>query len=329
MPWVGWKDVLWRVYQEVEGGNILDVAATVAFFGLLALFPALIATVSMYGILADPGDVVRQVGALSVAVPPAARTLIMDQLTEIATGSSVGLRLGVVVSLGVALFSASGGVASLMRGINAAYNEVETRGWLRFRLLALAFTCGLALFVIVSVALITLLPTVLKYVGLGSATQDVFNFLRWPALALATMLGLGVLYRYAPNRTPAKWPWLTAGSLLATLIWVPASLGFSVYAENFGSYNKTYGTLGGAVVLGLWMYISALAILLGAELNAELEHQTREDSTIGPPRPMGQRAAQMADDLGKARPEPNPPGVPHETWLDRLSALNRGRRHKQ
>jgi membrane protein len=216
-----------------------------------------------------------------------------------------------------------------MRGINAAYDEVETRGWLRFRMLALAFTAGLAAFVIVSVAVITLLPTLLKYVGLGGVAQDVFSALRWPALAMATMLGLGVLYRYAPNRTPAKWSWVTAGSLLATLIWIAASLAFSVYAENFGSYNKTYGTLGGAVVLGLWMYISALAILLGAELNAELEHQTREDSTIGPPRPMGQRGAQMADDLGKARPEPNPPGATHETWFDRLAALNRGRRHKQ
>ena len=143
------------------------------------------------------------------------------------------------------------------------------------------------------------------------------------------MLGLGALYRYAPNRTPPKWPWVTPGSLLATLIWIGASLAFSVYAENFGSYNKTYGTLGGAVVLGLWMYISALAILLGAELNAELEHQTREDSTIGPPRPMGQRAAQMADDLGKARPEPSPPDSPRVTWFERFSELNRGRRHKR
>ena len=144
-------------------------------------------------------------------------------------------------------------------------------------------------------------------------------------MALATMVGLAILYRYAPNRTPAKWYWVTPGSLLATLIWTLASLGFSVYAENFGSYNKTYGTLGGGIVLALWMYLSALAILLGGELNAELEHQTKEDSTIGPPRPMGQREARMADDLGEARPAAGEHEGIRESWL---ASLNRGRRHK-
>ena len=325
VPWRGWQDVIWRVYREFDDDRILDQAAAVAFFGLLALFPALLATVSMYGILADPGDVVRQVGSLSFAVPPAARSLILDQLNEISHGSSAGLGFSLVISLGVALFSASGGIASLMGGINTAYDEVETRGWLRVRLLALLFTFGVALFVILSVGIITLLPTLLEFVGLAETARSAINVLRWPTLALATMAGLAILYRYAPNRTPAKWYWVTPGSLLATLIWTLASLGFSVYAENFGSYNKTYGTLGGAVVLGLWMYLSALAILLGGELNAELEHQTREDSTIGPPRPMGQREARMADDLGEARPAAVGQDSVRESWF---ASLNRGRRHK-
>lgn len=326
VPWQGWKDVLWRIYRELDDDLIFDQAAAVAFFGLLALFPALAATVSMYGILADPADVVRQMGSLSVAIPHTARSLILDQLNEISRGSDAGLGFGLVISLAIALFSASGGVAGLMRGINTAYDETETRGWLRFRLLALAFTLGLALFVIVSVGAITLLPSVLEFVGLAETARAAFNVLRWPALVMATMVGLGILYRYAPNRTPAKWHWVTPGSLLATLIWTLASVAFSVYAENFGGYNKTYGTLGGAVVLGLWMYLSALAILLGAELNAELEHQTEEDSTIGPPRPMGQRGARMADHLGEARPRVTGASGARESWF---SGLNRGRRRKQ
>lgn len=326
VPWNGWKDVLWRMVRELDDDQILDRAGAVAFFGLLALFPALIATVSMYGILADPGDVVRQVSALSIAVPPTARSVILDQLNEISRSSDAGLGFGLVLSLGIALFSASGGVAGLMRGINSAYDETETRGWLRFRLVALLFTLGLALFVIVSVAVITLLPTVLEFVGLAETARNAISVMRWPVLALTTMVGLGILYRYAPNRTPAKWQWVTPGSLLATLIWTLASLAFGVYAENFGGYNKTYGTLGGAVVLGLWMYISSLAILLGAELNAELEHQTQEDSTIGPPRPMGQRYARMADDLGEARPQATAGSDGRESWF---AGINRGRRHKQ
>lgn len=325
VPWAGWKDVFWRMYRELDDDQLFDRAGAVAFFGLLALFPALIATVSMYGILADPSDVVRQVGALSVAVPPAARSVILDQLNEISRGSRADLGFGLVFSLGIALFSASGGVAGLMSGINLAYDETETRGWLRFRLLALLFTLGLALFVIVSVGVITLLPIVLEFIGWAETARDAINVLRWPVLALATMAGLGILYRYAPNRTPAKWQWVTPGALLATLIWTLASVAFSVYAENFGGYNKTYGTLGGAVVLGLWMYISSLAILLGAELNAELEHQTKEDSTIGPPRPMGQRYARMADDLGVARPATDDNEV-RESWF---SGINRSRRHKR
>lgn len=326
VPWAGWKDVLWRMYRELDDDQIFDRAGAVAFFGLLALFPALMATVSMYGLLADPADVVRQVGALSVAVPPAARSVILDQLNEISRGSGTGLRFGLVISLGIALFSASGGVAGLMRGINLAYDETETRGWLRFRFLALLFTLGLALFVIMSVAVITLLPSVLEFVGLAETARAAISLLRWPVLALTTMVGLGILYRYAPNRTPAKWQWVTPGSLLATVIWTLASLAFGVYAENFGTYNKTYGTLGGAVVLGLWMYISSLAILLGAELNAELEHQTREDSTIGPPRPMGERHARKADRLGEARPAATAQSDSGESWW---SGLNRGRRHKE
>ena len=329
VPWTGWKDVLWRVAREIEADDVLDVAGSVAFYGLLALFPALIATVSMYGMLADPVDIVRQVNRLSVAVPGLARSIVIDQLNDIQQASDAGLRLGFFLSLAVATFSASGGVAALMRGINKAYDEEETRGWIRFRLLALVLTLGFAAFVVVSVGLITLLPTVLKYVYLEAPAREFIQAARWPALAAATIVGLGILYRYAPNRTPPKWQWVTPGALLATVIWTLASLSFSLYADNFGRFNRTYGTLGGAVVLALWMFLSAFAILLGAELNSELEHQTAEDSTIGPQRPMGERGATVADRLGDPRPSTPRAQGKRSLWRDKLSELNRPRRGKR
>ena len=327
IPWQGWKDVLWRVGDELENDDVLDVAASVAFYALLALFPALIATISLYGIVANPDDIVSQMHRLTLAIPANARSLIAQQMGEIAASSMAELRLSLLASLGVALFSASGGVAALMRGINKAYDETETRGWLRIRLLALSFTLGLAAFVVFSVAVITLLPPLMKHVGLEASARSLIEVCRWPVLAAATMLGLGILYRYAPNRTPAKWQWVSPGAVLATLIWTLASLSFSLYAANFGRFNKTYGTLGGAVVLGLWLFLSALAILLGAELNSELEQQTEKDSTIGPSRPMGERGAAAADQLGKQRPSPEPMSF-RASLRERLRALNRPRRTK-
>lgn len=302
IPWDGWKDVFWRVWLETSQDRLTIVASSVAFYGLLALFPALISIVAIYGLVADPADVVRQMNNYSLALPWTARSLITEQLMEIVKGSDATLTVGVVVGLLFSLFSASSGVAALMTGVNIAYGEAETRGWLRLRFLALSFTIGLSLFVIVNAAVIALLPSVLEFIGLGAATRLAIGLLRWPAMGAGVMLGLCILYRYAPDRTPPKWPWVAWGAALATAIWFVASLVFSLYAENLGRFNKTYGAIGGVVVLLLWLFISSLAILLGAELNAELEHQTELDTTIGPPRPMGERDAQMADTLGDRRP---------------------------
>lgn len=277
---------------------------------MMALFPALIAIVSVYGLVADSADVIQQVTAVSRALPWTARTLITEQLTWIAEQPTADLTVGLVVSVTVALFSASSGVVALMKGVNTAYDEEETRGWLRQRVLALFFTVGVSLFVVVAVGTITLLPSVLAHFGLAEVTRATLTALRWPTLGLAVMAGLAALYRYAPQRTPARWPWVMWGAVLATGLWIVISLLFAVYAENFGRFNKTYGTLGGVVVLLLWMYLSSLAILLGAELNAELEHQTSVDTTIGPPKPLGERAAFVADTLGEFAPTPETRGQP-------------------
>jgi membrane protein len=327
IPWCGWKDVVWRVSNEVGRDNVLDVAASVAFYGLLALYPALLATISMYGLLSDPTDVIRQVNQLSIALPAGARSAVMNQMRDIARTSPTGLGLGLLLSLGVAFLSASSGVAALMRGISAVYDERDTRGWVRVRLIALSFTMSLSLFVILSVSTITLLPSVVERVGLGRAPLVLVRFARWPTLALAAVACLAILYRHAPNRTPARWKWVAPGAILATLIWTVGSFSFGIYVENFGRFNRTYGTIGAAVVLSLWMYMSALAILLGAELNAELERQTEVDSTIGPPRPMGERAASVADNLGPPRPQPPARGI-KQTLTDTVSDLSRPGKRK-
>lgn len=328
IPWKGWLDVLWRVFNEIEKDDILQVAAGVAFWGLFALFPALIATVSLYGLVADPADVVQQTNAISRALPPSARSVIAGQLTSIAQSSSADLTFGLILSLTIAFFSASSGVAALMRGINTAYDERETRGWLRQRLLAIGFTITISLFVVVAVSLITWLPLLLEAIGLAGFTRTFIWLVRWPALGLAVMVGLAILYRYAPNRTAPKWPWVTWGAGFATAIWISTSVSFAIYVENFGRFNETYGTLGGVIVLLLWMYISSLAILIGAELNSELEHQTAEDSTLDPPLPMGQREATVADNLGQGRPKAERRGL-RQTLLETLSDLNRPGRKKK
>jgi membrane protein len=328
IPWAGWKDVLWRSAREIENDDVLDVAAGVAFWGLFALLPALIALVVLYGLVSNPVDIASQVNRFTVAMPQAARSLVSDQVSEIHRGSPLGLRFGLFASLAVAILGASSGVAAMLRGINKAYDEEETRGWLRVRFLAICFTVGIALCVVLSIGAITLLPRVVAEVGLANSTKHLIAVARWPVMALAVMAGLGLLYRYGPNRTPPKWQWVSLGAVLATIIWTLASLSLGVYADNFGRFNKTYGALGGVAVLALWMFLSALAILLGAELNAELEHQTGEDSTVGPPRPMGERGATVADQIGDFRP---PAG---DSWRlavairDFLVGMNRPRRGK-
>lgn len=265
-----------RTQVELVRDDIATIAGSVAFFGILALFPALIATISVYGLISDPNDVVAQIRELGSALPPSARTLLEAELLSIARSSAAGLTLSLIVFLVLSLFSASSGVDSLVQGVNAAYGIKETRSWLRRRWLALRFTLALSAFVIVSVLTITALPELLgRWSGLGALSVTLIAVLRWPALAIAVMFGLSELYRLAPNRPPPRRPELLAGTVVAAVVWLVASLLFSAYAESLGRFNRTYGLFGGFVVLLFWLYVSALAILIGAELNAELEADSR------------------------------------------------------
>lgn len=319
LPWRGWQDVLWRLATQVTDDHLTLVASSVAFYGLLALFPALISVVTLYGLWANPADVVPLIETYARALPWTARSLIIEELSSIARTSGASLTAGFVASLAISLFSASTGIASLMLGLNIAYDETETRGWIRRRILALGFTLGISLFVVVTVGVITVLPSVLDRLGLAGGTQALIRLVRWPLMGAGVLVGLALLYRYGPNRTPPRWAWVFAGAVLATVVWTLASLLFSLYVENLGRFNKTYGTLGSVIVLVLWLFISAFAILLGAELNAELERQTAQDTTIGPARPMGERHAHVADTLGEERPEGGDATVMttmHDFWKD-------------
>ena len=299
IPPRGWLEVLWRVGSELSNDRVTMLAASVAFYATLAVFPALVAVVSLYGLLADPHQIARSVARLSAAMPGTARQLIIAELHRIASTPSTGLTLSLIGSVAVALLSASSGALGLIDGITVAYDERETRGILRQRLLAVGFAVGASLFVVASVAVLTVIPILMRHLGLASETRWLFSVLRWPALAACVMVGLALLYRYAPNRTPARWPWVMSGAALATAIWLGASYLLSLYVENFGRFSRTYGALGAMIVLLLWFYVSAIAVLIGAEINAELERQTLVDTTIGPPRPMGERGAVVADTLGK------------------------------
>jgi membrane protein len=251
--------------------------------------------------------------------------LVTGELAKLARVSSTASGFGAALGILLSLFAASSGVYALIQAVNVAYDERETRGTLTLRWLALRFAVGISLFVCVSVATIAVLPSLMAHLGLEQATRTTISVLRWPALALGVMLGLALLYRYAPNRTPPKLGWVLVGSIVATLLWLLASFGLSAYVANFANYGNTYGALGAAVVLLLWLYVSSYAIILGAEINAELEHQTAEDTTVGPRRPMGSRLAVAADTLGRPRRDTSV----RETLREALHGLRAPRRDKR
>ena len=294
IPAAGWWQIVRRAFAESSKDNISMLAGGVTYFGFLAIFPALIALVSLYGLVADPAQAAQTLESVTSALPDTTKPLLAEQLQSVVTANSGGLTVGLVVATLAALFSASSGTQNLMAAINIAYDETETRGAVKLRLLALALTVGAVLFVIVSIALVAVAPLVLD--RLGPVGQVIGQVVRWVLLVVLVVVALAVLYRVAPDRDAPRFRWVTLGSVAATVLWVVGSVLFSLYVNNFGSYNKTYGALAGVVVLLLWMYLTSYIVLLGAEINAESEYQTAADTTTGRSRPMGTRGAVKADD---------------------------------
>lgn len=297
IPGRGWRQVLQRGWKEAQSDQVPLLAAGVAFFGFLALFPALVASVLIYGLVVDRATVAEQIVALGDVLPSQAREILTQQLQSLAATSDGALGIGIVVSFALALWSASGGVGNLITAINTAYDEEETRGFIKRKLLALALTLGTILFLVVVIGLVAVAPAVLDNLVGSGPLRWLLEAARWGLLFVLLSAALALLYRSAPDRDAPKFAWVSVGAILATLLWILASLGFSIYADNFSSYGKTYGALAGVVVLLLWLWISAYAVLLGAEINAESEEQTIKDTTKGPWQPLGHRGAVKADSV--------------------------------
>jgi membrane protein len=296
----GWKDVLWRTYKEFSNDRILLVAAGVTFYALLALFPALTALVSIAGFVIDPNSVVYQLQSFSRFLPEGALGIIGGQMQRIASQPTNHLGFAFTTGLGIALWSANNGIKAMFDGLNVVYDEAEERSFLRLAFISLLFTLGAIVTVIVALGAIVVIPAILAFVGLWGLPATLISLARWPILFALIVIGIGLLYRFGPSRKPARWRWISVGSLLAASLWVAASALFSWYVSNFSSYNETYGSLGAVIAFMVWMWISTTIILLGAELNAELEHQTARDTTTSPEKPMGSRGAKMADSVGEA-----------------------------
>jgi membrane protein len=297
LPRRAWRDVAMRVKVQMKEDNATILAGGVAFFSMLSLFPALTALLSLYGLIADPADVARHVDELGQALPDEARQLLTDQLDSLASSGSGALSLGLVTSVALALWSASSATKQLLVALSTAYDEAEERGFIRLRLLAATFTVLAIVALGAFLFVLTALPGFAGDIS-GDTGATVASLVRWPILLLAMLGALAVLYRHGPDRDRPRWRWVTVGSVVATVVWLLASIAFSFYASNIGSYDKTYGTLASVIVLMLWLYLTALCVILGAEINAEMERQTVRDSTTGPDRPIGSRDAEAADSVG-------------------------------
>jgi membrane protein len=295
IPPGGWFQILRRSLKEIRNDHLTLIAGGVAYSWFLALFPGLIAAVLIYGLVTDPSQVESQVQDLAGGLPNDAQSLITTQLKSIAGGSG-GFGLGLLISIGLALWSASAGMAGLVEAVNIAYDEAEERNFVVKRGLALLLTIGFLIFLAVAVALVAVFPIVLSQLGSGLVVEIIAQVVRWAVLTGAVILALGLIYRVGPDREAPAVRWLSLGSVIAAVIWIGASVGFSFYVDNFGRYGKTYGALAGVVVLLIWFWITALVVLLGAEINAETEAQTVRDTTTGEPRPMGSRGAVKADE---------------------------------
>ena len=299
IPAPGWRDILWRVWAQIGHDNVSIIAAGVAFYAILAVFPAITAFVSLFGLFADPAAVQEQFANLEGMIPAEAWTLLNDQLSAVLSAEAQSLGIGALVGLLIAFYSAGAGVRALMTALNIAYNEEEKRSFVRFYLIAFLFTIGIAVLGVLSIGIIVAVPVVVNLVELGPLAGAVIKIAPWVALGAVVTVSLGALYRYGASRAGPKTRWVSWGALVATLLWIGASLLFSVYVANFGSYNQTYGALAAVVVLLMWLWISAYIVLLGAEFNAEMEHQTERDTTTGAPRPLGERGAYVADHVGE------------------------------
>jgi membrane protein len=307
IPGAGWKQILWRTYARIDEDRLLAIAAGVVFFGLLAIFPAITALVSFYGLFANPSTIAGNLQSLALMLPEGSFQIVQDQIARVLAKGGTELGATFLFGLALAIWSANAGVKALIDALNVAYGEREKRSFLQLNLLSLAFTVAGIAALLLMVAAVVAFPLMLDHLGLGPESKLIFSLARWPLLFLILWGALGLLYRFGPSREHPRWEWLNVGTLAAALLWIAGSSLLSWYLSNFANYNATYGSLGAAIGLMMWMWMSAIIVLWGAELNSEIERQMTMDTTAAGPRPLGARDAARADALC-----PAVPGVPKE-----------------
>jgi membrane protein len=303
IPWRGWKDILWRTYQQIGEDRVVAVAAGVVFYGLLALFPAIAAFVSLYSLFAKASTINDHLAFAVGILPSGAVDIIRDQVTRLVSKGDVKLSFGFIVGVGTALWSANAGMKALMDALNLVYDEKEKRGFFKLNLVSLTFTLAAITSMLFAFGVVVALPLLLSRVGLGALPEFLFQILRWPGLLALVMVGLAVIYRFGPSRREPRWQWISVGCIVAAIAWLASSALLSLYMSSFANYDATYGSLGAAIGMMMWIWISVIVILFGAELNSEIEHQTARDSTIKSQKPLGARGAVMADTIGPAAGE--------------------------
>ncbi len=299
IPWAGWRRVIARTAREVITDRISLCAAGCAFYATLALFPAISMLVSIYGLAFDPATVGPQMEVLRDLLPPSAFHLIADRVQLLVSKPAGTLTFSLLISIMIALWSASTGTKSILGALNLAYEEREQRSFLRFQFTALGMTLGGILAAVIGLALLVLLPAFIGFFGISTYGATVARLASLGAMVVFVLLALSLLYRFGPSRRAPSWHWVTPGSLVATVLWLIVSALFSYYVQHLASYDSTYGPLGAVVGVMMWFYVSALAVLVGAELNAELELQTARDSTSGREKPIGARGAYVADHVAQ------------------------------
>ena len=301
IPRRGWIDITVRIAQQIGQDRISLVAAGVAFFGILALFPAVTALLAIGGLVLDPSLIVSQMDRFQGVIPADALSIIRAQATSVSQADR--LELALIASTGLALWSSSRGVATLCDGLNIVYSEVEKRGFIKKNAIFIMLTALMMLGILVAIIVIVALPVALNLLSLEPIADLATRIGTWGLLIVITISGISTLYRFGPSRSDARWSWISPGAVFACLGWVAASFAFTIYVSNFADYNESFGAIAGVIILLIWLWISAMVILVGGKLNAEMEHQTRKDTTTGPEKPMGERGAVVADTLGQAQGE--------------------------
>jgi membrane protein len=301
IPVKGWKDTLLRVKDGISEDRLSMISAAMAYYALFAFIPALSSVVLIYAWVSDPAQISEHLNKVSHILPSEIQQMLKEQLGTLASAPTTKLGFGALFSLVLTLYSASKGSLATMDGLNIIYDEKEERGFIQQNLMAIGMTFIAAIIGLLAIAAIVIVPAVANFIGWPAGLEIAVSAASWIILLALFSLFLAIIYRFGPHREKPQWKWVSVGAIVASVGFVLSSALFSWYASEFGNFNKTYGSMGAVIVLMMWFYISSFVILLGGEINAELEHQTAQDTTSGHPRPLGTRGATMADSVGEAK----------------------------